>query len=160
LRESPDAACGKAALNGGMSLTASAHTVPGSLRQEVLVSGRFLLETDEPAALGGDDTAPSPHELLPAALAACISMTLVMYARTKEWDIGEVTVDVDYDHHATPRKFVVDVRVSGDLEPEQVARLEKVAAACPLQQSLKTGFEFVERVSVRPPLRVLAAGSV
>jgi putative redox protein len=143
-----------------MSLVATARSVPGTLQQRVLIDRHHVLVTDEPEHLGGDDAGPAPHELLPAALAACISMTLVMYARTKEWDIGEVTVDVDYDHHATPRKFVVDVRVSGDLEPEQVARLEKVAAACPLQQSLKTGFEFVERVSVRPPLRVLAAGSV
>jgi putative redox protein len=142
-----------------MSLVATARSVPGTLQQRLLIDGRHVLVTDEPEHLGGDDAGPTPHELLPAALAACVSMTLVMYARAKGWDLGQVTVDVDYDNHATPRTFVVDVRVTGDLEPDQIVRLEKVAAACPLRQSLKTGFEFVERVSVRPPLRVLAVGA-
>ena len=53
-----------------MSLSASAHTVPGTLRQEILVDGRFRLETDEPVAVGGTGSAAAPHELLPAALAA------------------------------------------------------------------------------------------
>jgi putative redox protein len=146
LRESPDAACGKAALNGGMSLTASAHTVPGSLRQEVLVSGRFLLETDEPAALGGDDTAPSPHELLPAALAACASTTIAMYARTKGWQIGEIAVDVDYDHKAVPRRCETTVRIGGPLTEAQLERLLKVAASCPVRRAIEGGIVFGERI--------------
>ena len=72
-----------------MSLTARAQSVPGTLRQKVLVDGRHRLVTDEPARVGGDGLGPAPHELLPAALAACISTTLVRYARTKGWDLGE-----------------------------------------------------------------------
>ena len=87
-----------------MSLIATARSVPGTLQQDVLIDGRHRLTTDEPERLGGDGTGPAPHELFPAALAACVSTTLVMYARTKEWDLGEVTVHVDYDHRATPRQ--------------------------------------------------------
>jgi putative redox protein len=130
-----------------MSLIATARSVPGTLRQEVLIDGQYRLTTDEPERLGGEGTGPAPHELFPAALAACVSTTLVMYARTKEWDVGEITVDVDYDHRASPRRMEIDVTVTGDLDPMQVARLEKVAAACPLRQSLDTGIEFVERFS-------------
>ena len=132
-----------------MSLTATAHSVPGSLRQEIVVDGHHLLYTDEPEAVGGEGSAPAPHELLPAALASCISTVLVMYARTKEWDLGEVSVDVDYDQRATPRRFDVTVALSGDLTPEQLARLEKVAASCPVRRSLEAGFEIVERVEAR-----------
>ena len=81
-----------------MSLTAKARSIPGTLRQEVVIDSRHRLITDEPERLGGDGSAPAPHELLPAALAACISTTLVMYARTKDWELGEVTVAVDYDN--------------------------------------------------------------
>jgi putative redox protein len=132
-----------------MGLVATARSIPGTLRQDVLVDERFHLTTDEPATLGGGDTAPAPHELLPAALASCISTTLVMYGRTKEWDLGEVAVDVDYDHRATPRRFEIAIAISGDLSPEQAARLEKVAAACPLRRALETGFAFDEHLTLR-----------
>ena len=131
---------------GFVSLTATAHSISGTLRQEILVDGRHWLTTDQPERLGGEGTAPAPHELFPAALAGCVTSTLVMYARTKKWDLGEVTVDVDYDHHSTPRRFEIDVRVTGDLDPAQLKRLEKVAAACPLRRSIETGIEFVEHL--------------
>jgi putative redox protein len=129
-----------------MSLTATARSVPGTHRQEVVIDDRHRLVTDEPERLGGEGAGPAPHELLPAALAACVSTTLVTYARTKGWDLGRVTVEVDYDHHSTPRRFDVAIRLSGDLSDGQVTRLDKVAAACPLRRSLETGFEFAERI--------------
>ena len=127
-----------------MSLTATAQSIPGTLRQEIVIDGRHRLVTDEPERLGGEDRGPAPHELFPAALAGCISTTLARYARTKGWDLGQVTVDVDYDHRSTPRRFTVAVTLSGELTDDQIARLEKVAAACPLRRSIEAGFEFEE----------------
>ena len=101
------------------------------------------------ARLGGDGSAPAPHELLPAALAACISTTVVMYARTKEWPLERVEVDVDYDHKAMPRRFEVDVRLQGDLDEEQLARLERVAESCPVRRALEAGFELDEHVRLQ-----------
>jgi len=132
-----------------MALVASSRSIPGTLRQDVLVDGRHRLTTDEPEHLGGEGLGPAPHELLPAALAACVSTTLVMYARTKGWELGEVQVDVTYEHRATPRRMQVDVSIAARLEPDQLARLEKVAAACPIRQALTAGIEFAEHVSSR-----------
>jgi putative redox protein len=115
----------------------------------VLIDGRHHLTTDEPERLGGTDMGPAPHELLPAALAACISTTLVTYAHTKNWNIGEVAVDIVYDHKSVPRRFEVSIVLGGDLDEPQLARLRKVAAACPLRRALETGFEFEETVSRR-----------
>jgi putative redox protein len=134
-----------------MSLTATARSIPGTLRQEVVIDGTHRLITDEPEHLGGEGTGPAPHELLPAALASCISTTLVMYARTKGWDLGRVRVAVDYDNGSTPRRFEILIEVGGDLTEQQLERLEKVARGCPLRRSLETGFEFAERIEV--PLR-------
>jgi putative redox protein len=131
-----------------MSLTATARSIPGTLRQEIVIDGKHRLITDQPERVGGEGSAPSPHELFPAALAGCVTVTLVMYARTKEWDLGEVTVDVDYDHRSTPRIFHVDVRLTGELSAAQLARLEKVAAACPLRRSIESGIEFMERIEL------------
>jgi putative redox protein len=129
-----------------VSLTATARSIPGTLRQDVLVRGRFHVATDEPESLGGEDTAPAPHELFPAALAACVSTTLVAYARTKEWPLDQVVVDVDYEHRESPRRFDIRIRVDGELSDEQLRRLEKVAAACPVRRAFESGIVFAERI--------------
>jgi putative redox protein len=131
-----------------MTLIATARSIPGTLRQEVLIGGRHRMTTDQPEELGGEGSGPSPHELLPAALAACVTVTLVQYGRTKGWHLGEVTVDVEYDKGSTPRQVEMVIRLDGDLTETQLERLEKVARACPLRRSLEAGFEFTERIAV------------
>ena len=63
---------------------------------------RTLIETDdhhfivdEPLDLGGGDLGPNPGELLSAALAACTTITIKMYAERKEWKLDEVKVEVE-----------------------------------------------------------------
>jgi putative redox protein len=129
-----------------MSLTATARSIPGTLRQEVVIGGKHRLITDQPEELGGDGSGPSPHELFPAALAACVTVTLVQYGRTKGWDLGDVSVAVDYDHHSSPRQVQIAVELGADLTEEQLERLQKVARACPLRRSVGVGFEFAERI--------------
>jgi putative redox protein len=132
-----------------MSLTATARSIRGTLRQEVVIDGRHRLITDQPERLGGDGCGPSPHELFPAALAACVTVTLAQYARTKGWELGDLQVAVDYDHHSTPRSFDVAVELGGELTDAQLERLARVARACPLRRSIEAGIEFTETVSRR-----------
>lgn len=132
-----------------MGLSATARSIPGTLRQEVVIGGQHCLITDQPERLGGDGTGPSPHELFPAALAACVTVTLVQYGRTKGWELGDVRVAVDYDHHATPRRFSVTVELGGDLSDAQLERLARVARACPLRRSIEAGIEFEETLTHR-----------
>jgi putative redox protein len=140
--------------HGTVGLRASARSADGSLRQEVSIDGgRHVIVTDEPVQLGGGDTGPAPHELFPAALAACISTTLSMYARSRGWEIGEVRVDVDYDHRSTPRRFAIELHLDPSLPDDRVARLEKVAASCPVRRAIESGIVFDERVMLdQPPL--------
>lgn len=143
-----------------MKLTATAHSIPGTLRNDVVIDGRHHVTTDEPVHLGGEGSGPAPHELFPAALAACVSTTLTMYARTKRWELGEVRVEVDYDHRSTPRRFEISIVLGGELSDEQVERLEKVARSCPLRRSLDTGIEFVEHLEcARSHPTALATGA-
>ena len=132
-----------------MGLTATARSIPGTLRQEVVIDGQHRLITDEPQRVGGGGSGPAPHELFPAALAACVSTTLVMYARTKGWELGEVSVEVDYDHRSSPRRFQIAIRLTGELSDAQLERLERVAQACPLRRSIEAGIEFVESIERR-----------
>ena len=144
-----------------MSLAATARSIPGTLRQEVVIDGTHRLVTDQPDRYGGEGSQPSPHELFPAALAACVTVTLVQYGRTKGWELGRVSVDVDYDHRAVPRRFELQIRVGGDLSDAQLARLEKVARSCPLRRSIEAGIEFEETIALHardPRPRPVPAG--
>jgi uncharacterized OsmC-like protein len=75
---------------------------------------------------------------------------LVSYARAKKWDLGQVTVEVDYDHRSTPRRFDSTIRLTGELTPLQLERLHKVAGACPVRRSVESGITFAERIELAP----------
>jgi putative redox protein len=129
-----------------MSYTSTARPINGSLRHEIDVNGRHTITTDEPKTLGGTDTAPTPHELLAAALASCVSTMIMLYAQRRGWDLGDVRVDVDYDADTTPRQASVSVHLPEDLTPDQTQRLRRVADTCPVRRALEAGFTFDERL--------------
>jgi putative redox protein len=72
-----------------------------------------------------------------------------MYARQKGWNLAQVTVEIDYDHHATPRTADLAIHITGDLTAEQLRRLEKVAAACPVHRSLCMGVEVSSEITAQ-----------
>ena len=127
-----------------MTLIASARSTPGLLKQDVLIDGRFRLVTDEPEHLGGTDEGPSPHELLVAALASCTATTVAAYVRTKEWDVGGIRVDAEYESKAEPRSFRLRINLEKSIDDAQRARIEKVAEGCAVRRALLTGFDIRE----------------
>jgi putative redox protein len=131
-----------------MTMTATARSLDGGLRHEVDVNGRHTILTDEPKRLGGTDQGPAPHELLPAMLASCVSTTIAMYGRARNWEIGEVRVEVVYDSDSTPRHVKLRVHLPDGLTSDQVRRLRKVADTCPAKRALEAGFTFDEQLVV------------
>ncbi len=73
-------------------------TSSGAGYAQRIEAGRHVLASDEPVASGGTDTGPDPYALLLAALGACTSMTLVMYAKRKGWPLEGVSVRLSHDH--------------------------------------------------------------
>jgi putative redox protein len=117
------------------------------LAQEI-VAGGHRLTADEPAALGGTDSGPSPYDLLLAALGACTSMTVAMYARRKGWPLEGVTVRLRHARiHASDcaecetktgmlDRIERDIRFEGALSAEQRSRLLEIASKCPVHLTL------------------------
>lgn len=140
-------------------MTATARSVGGSLRHEVDVNGRHTISTDEPERLGGTDTAPAPHELLAAMVAACVSTMISMYATTRGWELDGLSVDVEYDSDATPRHADVIVHLPAGLRDDQVRRLRRVAETCPARRALEAGFTFDERLVFDASAKACATGS-
>jgi putative redox protein len=130
-------------------MRAIASRVGDRLRQQVKVRGHEL-SADEPKDQGGEDSAPSPQELLAASLASCTAVTMEMYAARKGWDVGDITVDVDYEpaHRGSPTRFQMTVSLSKELPEEQRERLMQIAAKCPVHRTLEGEVMFDERVEL------------
>src|SRR3712207_63763 len=77
---------------GGLAVGEVTVTSLSNLRNEVSYGGGEAFVTDEPKEVGGEGAGPDPYTLLLAALGSCISMTLTMYARRKQWPLESVTV--------------------------------------------------------------------
>lgn len=131
-------------------MKAISRRVTGKLKQDVSVRGHSLT-ADEPKDQGGEDTGPSPQELLAASLASCTAITMEMYADRKGWDVGDVTVDVTYEpaQRGSPTRFVMDVQMSKELPEDQRERLMQIAAKCPVHRTLEGEVMFEETVSLR-----------
>jgi putative redox protein len=130
------------------TLTATAYGSADTLRHVTDVNGRHILVTDEPEAIGGTDEGPAPHELLPAALASCISTMLALYAQRRGLNFGDIRVDVDYDSETTPRRLDVTVCLPDDLPDDQLARLARVVQSCPVKQAFEAGFVVYESIEM------------
>jgi putative redox protein len=122
-------------------------TRSGSLRQAIRIRDHQLV-SDEPTDKGGEDTGPSPQELLAASLASCTAITMEMYARRKGWDVGDVEVCCDYTpaERGCPTRFNLVMRFPDSMSDEMVERLRVIAAKCPVHRTLEGEVMFDERV--------------
>ena len=136
-------------------------SVAGFTQEITVGSHRFF--SDEPKELGGkdlagDDAGASPYELLAAALGACTSMTIGIYARRKEWPLASVNIrlrhskihaadcaDCDTEEEMLDR-IERDIELIGNLTGEQRARLLEIADKCPVHRTLTRGMRIVSRL--------------
>ncbi len=110
--------------------------------------GRHWLRADEPPSVGGDDSGPSPYQLLSASLGACTSMTMRLYAMRKKWSIDRISVRVHHEKiHAQDcakcettegkvDRMEREIHVEGELTEEQKQRLLEIADKCPVHRTL------------------------
>jgi putative redox protein len=112
---------------------------------------KHKLTVDEPPDHGGSDAGPNPQELLAASLAACTAITMEMYAERKGWDIGDVSVDVDYEpaQRGSPTKFQMIVQLPKELPEDQREKLMTIAARCPVHRTLEGEVMFEERLEIK-----------
>ena len=104
--------------------------------QQKLSAGDLHFLSDAEVSKGGSGTGPSPHEYLGAALAACTSMTLKMYASRKAMSLENAIVIVDIERVDDVEKFTRDIQLIGNLSAAEKERLMEIANKCPIHKAL------------------------
>jgi len=130
-----------------------------NLRNEVRYGSGHTLITDEPTEIGGEDLGPDPYTLLLAALGTCISQTVTLYARRKNWPLEQVTVRLRQNRiHAKDcqecaqnsegyiHRIERAVSFKGDLTDEQRERLQEISHKCPVHRTLSSQIVIAELV--------------
>lgn len=111
---------------------------------------RFV--ADEPKSYGGDDSGPTPYDLLNAALGTCTAMTMKMYADKKGWPLEGVTVQVTHERNHRDECDHVEamkegrqmqalnrrIELHGDaLDEGQRRKIVEIADKCPVHRTLE-----------------------
>ncbi|MDE1174664.1 MAG: alpha/beta fold hydrolase [Parvibaculaceae bacterium] len=130
-----------AALPEGLVRVAETREGPLQARVEV---GRHAFLADEPVALGGEDTGPTPHELLLGALGACTCLTLRLYAGRKGYDVSRISAEL----RRGSEKVSVDgvekevevisreIHIDGGLSDDDREKMLAIANRCPVHRTL------------------------
>ncbi|HSF24601.1 MAG TPA: OsmC family protein [Blastocatellia bacterium] len=119
----------------------------GFLKQQV-TAGAHTLIADEPREAGGSDAGPDPYSFLLAALGACTSMTLQLYAKRKGIPLEKVQVSLrnsrvyakDCENCESKEGKIEEIEryisLTGPLTDEQRHRLLEIASRCPVHKTL------------------------
>lgn len=128
-----------------------------SFRVEIEAGGHKLV-ADEPASAGGTDAGPTPYDYLSAALGACTSMTLHFLAKRDSIPLEGVEVSITNDRmyakdcadcqsrNGYIHRFDVQIRLRGNLTPEQRQKLLSTAKKCPVYKTLTNEIRIEEKL--------------
>ena len=135
-----------------------AETRNGKFEQSVVI-GKHRYLADEPISVGGNGNGPSPYEYLLAGLGACTSMTIRLYAELKKIPLARVSVLLRHDKiHASDcaecetkegkiDRIEREIRLEGDLSPEQRGKLLEIADKCPVHRTLHSEIDIRTKVA-------------
>lgn len=91
---------------------------------------------DEPKSIGGADTGAAPYDFLLAGLGLCKAVTLRMYAERKGWDVENIQTELAFSREGDKEIIGIDVKITGDLDEEQLNKLHEISEKCPVQKTL------------------------
>jgi putative redox protein len=106
--------------------------------QTAFTNGSHEAVADVPVEKGGTGKGFGPHELLEAAFATCLTMTVQMYAAKYGFPLQAARCEVRIDR-SVPDAVTLNYTLSLDgplLTDEQLVRLREAAGRCPVARTL------------------------
>ena len=114
-------------------------------------AGKHRFIADEPRTYGGEESGPTPYDLLLASLGTCTAMTMKMYADRKGLPFSGTTIRLTHerDHHvdcdhceeegegAHVQALNREIELHGELSDAEQAKLIEIADKCPVHRTLE-----------------------
>jgi len=104
---------------------------------------------------GGEDSAPTPLELLPTALGTCVALYVQQFLVTRGLDPTGMTVEVGTVGAANPNRiarFAVEVKIPGGVPEKYRDAVKRAAEGCTVHHTLSHGPEIAVSVSEGSPV--------
>jgi putative redox protein len=120
--------------------TAQTKFLNGKLKNEIIVGIHHLI-SDVSLSDGGEDSGPSPHDLLAASLAACTGLTIRMYSQRKNFPLTDAIVKVEITKTPEKTLFSRTIELKGNLDQAQKERIIDIAGHCPIHKVLSGKIE-------------------
>lgn len=109
----------------------------------VISNGEHEITADAPVLKGGSGSAMRPHQLLEAALASCLNITIRMYADKKGIPLSNIRTMVTADRSQIGETvFQYSYAFDGNMTDRQLERLQEIVAECPIQKMLANRISF------------------
>ena len=125
--------------NSSVVLTTKNYVAEAKIRNHFVV-------TDVPVSEGGADTAPTPVEYLLTAIGGCVAVTLRMYAARRNWDVGEITVNVFQLKDEKGAYLTEEISFEKEITEDQRKRLLVFAGKCPVAKMVKEGTRIESKI--------------
>lgn len=108
----------------------------GVFRQTIRINQHTIF-ADIAVSIGGDGSAPDPHDLYDASLAACKAITVMMYAKNKNIPLEYIDIDLERDGAQEAKGlYVINVKLKlfGKLAESDKQKLAEIAGKCPIHK--------------------------
>ncbi len=127
--------------------------------QNLISAGKHRIIADEPVEVGGRDSGAGPYDFLLAALGACTSMTMRMYADRKAIPLDRATITLkhsrvyakDCEECETKEGMISRIErtiaLDGNLDAEQRNKLMEIADKCPVHRTLTSEISIVTKAA-------------
>ncbi|GAB4140538.1 MAG: OsmC family protein [Planctomycetota bacterium] len=130
-------------------MTSIEVSFPGGKRVSASVRGHRV-ETDQPAAASGDDSAPSPFELFLASLATCAGFYVLEFCRGRDLPVEGISLSQVCERDPESRRISavkLSIRLPEGFPAKYRAAVAKAAEACAVRKAIEHPFAF--EVSVK-----------
>jgi putative redox protein len=123
---------------------------PGGSRVNAQI-GHFTVATDQPALMGGDDSAPTPFAVFLASLATCAGFYVMEFCRKRGIDHKDIRLIQKVERDAATKmatNIIQEIQLPTGFPEQYISAIKRVAESCLVKKHLENppSFEIITTV--------------